>query len=612
MHGSVNTYKDVPGAIIILLVIQVLMAIKVGVFDGTLGDTDVYMWLNRVLQIHESGNWADHIIHRINPPTGYEQHWTRPFDALLFAGAWLGSLVTDFGSALYAWSVLISPVLEILALLAIFWALSPLLKDTENEVLGLLFITQMGVITSFVAGRADHQSLIILLFLLSLGSGIQMLVRSYNRYVCYRTGLVSALAIWVSIESLLFSLLIYPALGIFWLLGEKDITRKLLQYSLSVFILLVLFRVIELGQARLFEPVIDQISIVYIILFGLLTVFWGLVHWYEKRRGESGRLPGRLVLALSGIIVTGILMEFFFPGFFAGPMGNVDELFRRVHLVKIKELQPVLAIHSLSADNWLQYLARFILWLGIIIPGVPLLVYLLWKNTGNRRLAWVYIAVASLVYLPLALMEIRWVPYVAILMLPGYAWLVANIMQGITARIQDRVAGPLRIMTLVTSVIIFALPKVIIGDEDGENKNRACPLAPVSRYLDDVHRWGDRSRNILAFTDFGPELVYRTRHSVFSIPSHRYHSGFTDSYHIMTAVDDEQALKIIQERRVDLILVCPGGHEEHFYEGKEKNSIFHQRISGGVAPEWLTEISLPPDVAESFRLYEVSITDVEK
>jgi hypothetical protein len=74
----------------------------------------------------------------------------------------------------------------------------------------------MGVITSFVAGRADHQSLIILLFILSLGFGIRMLISTCSRLLCYCAGLVSAFAIWVSIESLLFSLVVYLALGIFW------------------------------------------------------------------------------------------------------------------------------------------------------------------------------------------------------------------------------------------------------------------------------------------------------------------------------------------------------------------------------------------------------------
>jgi hypothetical protein len=368
---------------------------------------------------------------------------------------------------------------------------------------------------------------------------------------------------------------------------------------------LILFRVIKYGRSRLFEPAFDQISIVYIALFGVLLAYWALVYWYEELCGEGWRLPARFGAAASAVVVTGMLMETCFPGFLSGPMGNMDELFRRVHLVKIKELQPVVPLHALTSDNQFQYLTRFSLWLGIIIPGIPVLLYRLSRSSGSERMAWAYILLASLVYLPRAFREIRWAPYVAILMLPGYAWLLTRAMQEITDRIQGGAAGILRITVLVASVIIFALPRAIAGDTDAESEASACPLIPVSRFLNDPQGWGGRPRKILAFTDFGPELLYRTRHSVFSIPSHRFHAGFSDSYHIMTALDDGQALEIIRDRQIELVLVCPGGHEDHFYARKDDKEIFHQGISAGHAPAWLSEIALPPAAAQSFRLYAV-------
>jgi hypothetical protein len=130
---------------------------------------------------------------------------------------------------------------------------------------------------------------------------------------------------------------------------------------------LILFRVIKYGRSRLFEPAFDQISIVYIALFGVLLAYWALVYWYEELCGEGWRLPARFGAAASAVVVTGMLMETCFPGFLSGPMGNMDELFRRVHLVKIKELQPVVPLHALTSDNQFQYLTRFSLWLGMKI-----------------------------------------------------------------------------------------------------------------------------------------------------------------------------------------------------------------------------------------------------
>ena len=222
-------------------------------------------------------------------------------------------------------------------------------------------------------------------------------------------------------------------------------------------------------------------------------------------------------------------------------------------------------------------------------------------------MAWTYFLIFSLIYLPLACREVRWVPYVAILMLPGYAWLVANIMQWIADKVQGASAGILRITTLAASVAIFALPGVLLSDSASKEKaaGNACPLIPISSFLNESDQSKDETKHLLAFTDFGPELLYRTRHSVLSIPSHRPHAGYTDSYNIMAALEDEQALRIIRKRQISLLLICPEGHEARIYDREDKKEIFHQRLARGDTPSWLTEITLPPGLAETFKLYTV-------
>ena len=106
-----------------LVLMQALLALTgiVPVLDGGLADSDAYMRLVRVLQLHDSGAWFDPREPRINPPEGHIQHWTRPLDALLLAGAWLLQPVFGFARALHLWGVLISPALLGLAVVAIAW-----------------------------------------------------------------------------------------------------------------------------------------------------------------------------------------------------------------------------------------------------------------------------------------------------------------------------------------------------------------------------------------------------------------------------------------------------------------------------------------------------------
>ena len=75
----------------------------------------------------------------------------------------------------------------------------------------------------------------------------------------------------------------------------------------------------------------------------------------------------------------------------------------------------------------------------------------------------------------------------------------------------------------------------------------------------------------------------------------------------MSAIDDAQALKLVKDRQIDLILVCPDGHENNFYASEDDTEILHKRLSSNNAPAWMEQIKLPDDLAGSFKLYQVNL-----
>ena len=131
-------------SIVLLVFLQVVLFISHADSDSILRDPDAYSWLNRVMLLHNGGDWFDFSNPRINPPVGLEQHWSHLFDLILYSGAWIGSCFIPFETALFNWAVILSPVLQIISLLSLFWALRPIMKDIDYLVLGFLFITQMG------------------------------------------------------------------------------------------------------------------------------------------------------------------------------------------------------------------------------------------------------------------------------------------------------------------------------------------------------------------------------------------------------------------------------------------------------------------------------------
>ncbi len=601
---------DTRGTVLLVLILQLALASELGVFEGILRDTDVYMWLNRVLHLRETGDWFDPFLARINPPYGHAQHWTRPFDVLLLTGAWVGSFIFDFDAALYGWAAMISPALEILTVFALLWSVSPVFKGNHNDVLGILFVTQMGIVVAYAAGRADHQSLLSTLFVVSFGLAVRMLLNPFKLRWCYGAGLVSALALWVSVESILSVLITLSTLGLFWLLDGEDFARKLVHYTLSLFVGSALALLSQRGFSRLLEPDLDEISIAFILLIGLICSFWVIVNHIQERFGPLAGWRSRLTMAIIGAAAVIVVMEWGIPGFFSGPDPTVDELYRQTRMENIGEAKPLLSISALYAGRWSEELARFIYWSGIAIPGIAVLLFQLARGRSPEIRFWTYLAIGLVVFLPHLFKNLRWAYYVAVLSLPAYAWLIGEVLH----RISNSASGPkvaiLRVAVLVVGAGWFLMPGLLLTistDDRDESVREKCLVKTVSQYLDRSTGWGDRPRNIVAFVDFGPELLYRTKHAVYSIPNHRYQQGYTDSYHMLAAADDNLALSIAERRNVELILICPEGVEDTFYRNDDGVETLHDRLSTGRGPWWLREVMLPPPLGRSFKLFEVTL-----
>lgn len=173
--------------------------------QGILADSDCYLRLVRVRELYRHGQWYDATIERANVPYGGKDivHWTRPLDALLLVGAVPLALVMDFERALFLWGVVLSPILFAATFLALIWSSRPLLDRGGPFLAALLFPSSLAVLAYYCAGRPDHHSLLLLLFVLFLGFVLRQMERPLNVAACLGAGAVGALSIWVSVESLL-------------------------------------------------------------------------------------------------------------------------------------------------------------------------------------------------------------------------------------------------------------------------------------------------------------------------------------------------------------------------------------------------------------------------
>ncbi|RMH36885.1 MAG: hypothetical protein D6690_04335 [Nitrospirae bacterium] len=572
--------------------------------DGGLVDPDSFMRLNRVLQLADSGEWFATRYPRSNAPYGQAWHWTRPLDVVLLIGAGLASLVVPFKTGLHYWAVVVSPVIQFFTLVSVLWMVRPFFDRDHQLLCGGLFLLQPGIMTYFFAGRPDHHSLLLMCFVLLLGLTLRMTGDSVCRSTAIQAGIVGGLAIWISVEALVAVALALGVLAVGWLRSGQNWTSRMAWMTSCLWGVISLALLVEHGPGNLFVEEYDRVSIVHWTVLTALAGFWGAIAVSQRYGLALPAVDRRLVAGLIGGLMIACVQWSLFPKFFFGPLIDVDPRILRLVWDRVSETQPLV-----STNPW-QF-GRLIFHLGIALPAFPYLLWCLWSDRDSaRQWLWILLCAGSIVYGVLACMELRWVPYAGILLIIPYARMIGYAFQ--------RLAVPLNAawQPIVKAGIVMAgctwpllFGAALMAAENsmvGGTTPHDCPLIPLSAYLSDPRGMGTKEQTILAFIDFGPELLYRTPHRVVATPYHRNARGILDAYTILASDDETIAKKLMDTRHIDLIVLCPTSPTEpSFYRESHGDQALYSRLEYGQVPSWLKAIALPSPLAAHFKLFQV-------
>ena len=589
-----------------LLVIQVVGVTygPVSLGEGGLVDTDSYTRLNRVLQLMDSRDWFDTMLPRSNAPYGEIQHWTRPLDALLIVGAALVTPFVSFSTALHWWGVFISPLFQVVTLISLIWLAKPIFTRDQLLVLGGIFVLQPGVIGYYMAGRVDHHSILLFCMIFLLGCTLRMGILPFDRKICLAAGVSAGIGVWISVELMVGLFVSLAFLSCCWIVKGEEWSKRLMLMCLSLWGITTLALLVERGVSQFGLTEYDRFSVVYWTIFTGLAVVW-IGIWLIGERSRFGNTPiSRTVLGMVGGSALVILMWVLFPKFFQGPLVDVDPRVMTLVWERVSETQPLF-----STNSW-QF-GRLIFYLGIALPGIPYLFWMVWSETeSDKRWFWVMIGLGVLVYLPLSINELRWVPYAEFLMIFPYTHLTVRMMQ----RLAQPLETPWRETVKAGIVLVSAVWFVFVGSKVMDLERSAaggttatdCPLIPLSVYLSNSDGLGDKERTILAYIDFGPELLYRTPHRVVVTPYHRNTAGIIDAHTLMSSTNHHEAPELLRDRAVDLILLCPSSPtESSYYHRSEGEPSLYERLEKNDNPEWVQPVPLPSQLSENFKLYEV-------
>ena len=585
------------GIFVVFYLVSALLG-PINLMDGELLDTDSYTRLNRVLFVHEQGHWNNSIYPRSNAPFGESIHWTMPMDIVLLSGGIFLSFIMSFPTGLHLWGVVISPILHVVAFVGIRYLLRQYLDRLGVILLAIVFLIQPILGSYFMIGRPDHHSLLLAIFCWFLAGMFEGLPKSSNVRELYFIGGIGALGLWVSVEFLVPICLFLMSSTVFWIWKGEEISSPISKIMTAMFFISTCFLVIERATDDLFMIEYDKISLPHCVLLGFIALVWfGVSRWSPHSKLT---LSGWGRLGLIGVmgILMGIIYWNLFPGFFKGPLVGMDPDIRQLVWDQVLETQPL-------------QISEAIVGLGIGLIALPCLGYGIWRGSGmlgNYQALSLFLG--AVIFIPLTLYEARWAPYASIVLLIPYVVYVRRVLERVEARWPSKRG---EIVSLVCGLFMVFWPLTVgtvMAREDVPREistlGGGCALLPLTEYLNGQKSHSPIIKTILAFKDFGPELLYRTPHNVIATPMHRNREGLKDMLAIMRATDPGTAASIMRRRSIDLVLICINSKEEEtFYQGSLGEVTFFESLLNRNQPEWVNEVELPDDLNKSFKLFEV-------
>lgn len=640
-----------------LIAVALFVALLLGAYAGGLvlpvGDLagpDSYMWLYLVETAHHSGDGLLYPLggmesHRSNAPFGETLHWTLPFFALLYVPAWLGSALTgaSFGDALFVWGVALGPLLLGATVLTMVWGLDPLLRRGERFVITLFLLMNAGVLLGFQVARPDHQALSLFLIALAVSLAMRMLRvvslptgAKIIRFPMEGLGLAAALvlALWVSADALILLFIVELCLfGKYIYAWHGRFLYDLLVVNAGAFGLSVVAMYL---QPEAYQEVADTFGAYHTALLGGFF-FFSLAFLFGPKEppglAEEDRLNGSTrVKSLFVLVMLGCGLFFFIGGAWnlLSPYSTMDERVREIWQQGVIESVPMGQL--LFSMPGLAVLA-----LGPVLAG-GLYALRNWlfndKDAADQRPAWILLAVGIGAYGVVSVfLQQRFFIQANLLAAGPFALLIwrgldleKKAMPLVKALLVGNAfalfgAGLFWLQAQIKPEATQAIAATQLGVPQRPEKPSPFPRsAPLSTFTSWLNELQGKPATILSFINIGPEILYRTPHSVVSTPYHRNNAGILAEYDFLSAPIEDLSLarRIARERKIDYVLLRPNQAEENAYYQQADRSrapILRDVLLLGEphgwavkvphAWDWLVEVPLPDHLAGTYRLFGV-------
>ncbi|QQR68980.1 MAG: hypothetical protein IPI58_09155 [Alphaproteobacteria bacterium] len=623
--------------VLVLLAASAFWDAYQGVLHLKLVNTDDYMRLVQVERWRAGQDWSDMREPRLNPPEGVRGHWGRLPDIAI---AGVMTVVEHLPGHLDPLRVAMTvvPLLMLLILLAMLDRMRRNFPGTPSLLyVALALISMRSTIFQFQPGRVDHHSFSLIMLAVAFAALLRLAARPHAWGWAVAGGLALAMGLWESLE-----VLPWAAVALV-ILGGLMLWRGRLMASAGLIWALTLFLAACAIWRTQFVPIYGWTGGLDVLCLPVIAGLWAaLLVTALLAIGSRWGWSWRARLVVTSGLGCGLLamLAAAFPAFFRDPFAGLDPLLARYWLSRINEVTSPWAM-LMRGDGLILAFDHITSATANLAVPVALIILIwrgakAWKQPGRQApdlAALVIMGVPLIIGMICAMAyQSRFTAFAQFFAILPFALALQTF-----ARLGDRLAlssGQLLafkvgMVAALSPVLVVMPPRALLSAILPPPKTvaPACSVDALALVLNDPRGMGDRSRLILANIDLGPELLFRTRHSVLAAPYHRNVEGNRDALLALmgTPDQDNRARQIMRQRGVDIVALCAGavtipmGQNDNSLEKRltytklpthwAQTPLALQQVmqrSGLVAldvPEWLQPMSLPPE--SGMVLFEV-------
>lgn len=555
-------------------------------YGETIGpeDPDPWLRLSLVRDWLQGASWYDHTSAHSNAPYGgIASPWTRPLDVVIAFFTQLQPESVALDTRLIR-SALMMPVLWMGLLLAGLMRNVRLLTPSAIApfMVSALVASCLPMWNYFNAGNADHHALLAVLFVWALGGPLR--THPSPRHTLL-SGLLLALALWVSPEVILLIAAIYGWYGLQWLAGDRVRAEPWVLLSLTLAAGTGAALMIERPPAAWGMVLYDTLSIVWVMLLALTAAGILLL-----QHVTPATLRGRLAMAL--LVGAAVLLAAWamFPLIFHGPYAAADAYIFQKFLPRITETHSLLSAHPVYITAMLlQPLAALVI-LAMALDQRPSL----FAPAHVLQLMYL-VLVTSALYLFQQRYYYYFYPTLVLVIAPFCAVLFTPEEPALSGQWPGRVIGHLAQNTqaLIRLPIVLALlggPTLLMALEpirstDASRQISSCQhVARQLIYGGQLNGiGGGKPLTVFIYTDLGGEMLFFTPHRIIASNYHREAQGIQYIWQADNITAPGDLRTYLAARKVDLLVLCPTVDEFD-------DSILRRLRRGSLDLSWLERV----------------------